>query len=86
MLERAEVKKLFEKTVSVKVLKVEDLIGFKLQAAVNDESRKAMDITDIESLISYNKDRLNWSLIEEYFTLFGLIELYKDIKKKYSHD
>jgi hypothetical protein len=86
MLESAEEKKMFGDTVSVKVLKIEDLIGFKVQAVANDESRKAVDIADIESLIAYNKDRLNWSLIEEYFTLFGLIELYNDLKKKYGND
>ena len=86
MLQRVETKNMFDETLPVKVLKVEDLIGFKVQAAANDESRKAVDIADIESLIAYNKDRLNWSLIEEYFTLFGLIELYNDLKKKYGND
>ncbi|MBI5749390.1 MAG: nucleotidyltransferase [Nitrospinae bacterium] len=84
MLQRAETKNMFDETLPVKVLKVEDLIGFKMQAAANDESRKAVDMADIESLIDFNKAEIDWSLIEEYFSLFGFGKQFDVLRRKYS--
>ncbi len=86
MLRRAEEKKMFDATLPLKVLTIEDLIGLKVQAMANDESRKAVDLSDIESLIAQNKDRINWSLIEEYFALFGFDELVTELRRKYGSD
>ena len=33
--------------------------------------------------MSYFKERLDWSLIEEYFSLFEKEEKYKELKGKY---
>jgi len=84
MLQRAEDKKMFDGTLPVKVLRVEDLIGFKAQAAANDEARKAVDMADIESLIDFNKAEIDWSLIEEYFSLFGFGKQFDGLRRKYS--
>lgn len=86
ILQRADKKQMFNGTVSVKVLKIEDLIGFKLQGMVNDESRKALDMSDIESLIAANKKNLDWDLIKEYFDLFNCDELFNELREKYSGD
>ncbi|SPD72998.1 conserved hypothetical protein [uncultured Desulfobacterium sp.] len=83
MLERVEEKKVFNETVSVRVLKVEDIIGFKVQAIANDESRKAVDLGDIESLMALYKSSLDWDAMEKYFSLFGFSELLSDLKRKY---
>ena len=58
MLERVDEKKVFDETISVKVLKVEDIIGFKVQAIANDESRKTSDLGDIESLMALGRPTL----------------------------
>jgi len=80
MLQRAESKRLFDSTVSINVLKIEDLIGLKVQAMANDEARKAIDLSDIKSLIALHKSAINWSVLEEYFKMFGLVDLFKEIK------
>jgi hypothetical protein len=83
MLERVEEKKAFNETISVKVLKPEDIIGFKVQAIANDESRKAFDLGDIESLMALHKESLNWDTVEEYFSLFGFSGLFAELKGKF---
>ena len=83
MLERVDEKKVFDETISVKVLKVEDIIGFKVQAIANDESRKTSDLGDIESLMALHKASLNWDIVEKYFSLFGFSGLFVELKGKF---
>ncbi len=82
MLKRAETRKVFNETVSIKVLKVEDLIGLKIQAMANDESRLSGDLADIDSLMAANRD-IDWGLVEEYFSLFGFDEVFEELKGRY---
>lgn len=84
MLERAEEKKIFGEELTIKVVKPEDLIGLKVQAMANDESRKAVDLADIESLMAHYGAKLDWPLIEDYFSIFGMSELAKELRRKYS--
>jgi hypothetical protein len=63
---------------------VEDLIGFKVQAMANNDSRMAVDLADIEALMAFNKQGLNWDLVSEYFDLFGFGELLARLRVKYS--
>lgn len=86
MLQRAEEKKMFNETLAVKVLRAEDIIGFKVQAIANDKSRRAVDLDDIESLIKHHKTALDWSLLEEYFALFGFNEMFSEFRRKYRGD
>ncbi|GBD96674.1 MAG TPA: hypothetical protein ENG83_10815 [Nitrospirae bacterium] len=86
MLQRAVDGGIFNGSITIKVLKVEDLIGFKVQAMANDESRKPVDLADIESLMSEHKSRIDWSVVEEYFVLFGLDELFNELRGKYGND
>ncbi len=74
---------MFDGVAFVKVLKIEDLIGFKLQGMVSDESRKSQDFSDIESLISTNNKDIDWSLVKEYFDLFNCSELFNKLREKY---
>lgn len=84
MLERTEEKRIFD-DITIKVLSIEDLIGFKLQAIKNDESRKNMDLADIEALIAFNREIINWTLVKEYFELFGFEELFNHLRSKYGN-
>lgn len=56
--------------VPVRVLKVEDLIGLKIQAYTNDSSREFRDKADIQALIRSRGD-LDWDRIKSYADLFG---------------
>ena len=86
MLQRAESRKIFDDKISVKVARIEDIIGLKVQAMANDESRKTMDTQDIESLMALKGKELNWQLIEEYFSLLGFNELFNNLKGRYYVD
>jgi len=83
MLQRAENRKMLGETVSVKVLKVEDLIGFKVQAIANNRERTTVDLADIEALINAHKPNIDWPLIEEYFVLFGLNDMFEELRRRY---
>lgn len=83
MLQRAVDKKVLGNTTSVKVLKIEDLIGFKVQAIANNRERTTVDLADIEVLMGAHGSTIDWALIEEYFVLFGLDEMFKELKRKY---
>ncbi len=86
MLQRAVEMKVFDETTCIKVLKIEDLIGLKVQAMANDESRKTIDLPDIESLIALYKKTIDWPVIEEYFALFNFSELFIRLRSKYGED
>ena len=48
MLQKAECRKIFADKISIKVVRIEDLIGFKIQSIANNESRRAIDLQNIE--------------------------------------
>jgi len=83
VLQRAEERKLFKQSLSVKVVQIEDLIGFKLQAMANNESRKALDLADIDHLISLHQDTIDWDQMETYFDLFDFKKLYDELRNRY---
>lgn len=83
MLERAEEKRIFNQILAVKVLNVEDIIGFKVQAIANDPSRKNSDLADIEALINLHKKSLDWNTVGNFFSLFGFKDLFKELKNRY---
>lgn len=83
MLEHAEVRKLFGESLSVRVLKIEDIIGMKVQAIANNESRRLMDMADIEALLALHGSVVDWELIGEYFALFELDDVFDQLRRKY---
>ena len=83
MLDRAEERMAFGATLPIRVLKIEDLIGFKLQAMTNNEKRRALDLYDIETLMAAKAAEIDWLLVKEYFSLFECDELYDELKGKY---
>jgi len=86
MLGRAVVVRMFGGSMPVNVLNVADLIGLKVQAIANDEERKAGDLADIESLMAVKGNELDWSLVQEYFALFNMKDIFDDLRRKYGKD
>ena len=82
MLHRAEEKPVFQGKVSIKVLKVEDQIGLKIQSSSNDPKRYHQDMADIRLLIENNYEKLDMKIMNEYFTLFNRQNELEDIKKE----
>ena len=62
----------------LRVVSAEGLIGFKLQAFVNNPKR-TQDIEDIRSLLRVNKRSLNMGEVRQYFLLFGREALLDEI-------
>jgi hypothetical protein len=82
MLERAVEKDIFSGELKIRVLRAEDVIGLKLQALSNDPSRTGRDFLDIGELMSRGKGDLDWKIIQEYFSLFGLSDKFQEFKKR----
>ena len=70
MIERALEKEVF--SLKVRVLRPEDIVGLKIQALTNDQTRAAKEYSDIESLLGFYKNKLDWVVLKDYFSLFGL--------------
>ena len=83
MLERAKELDVFEGKLKIRVLRPEDIIGLKLQAVANDETRMSREFADIEALMDHYQVNLDWNLIEEYFVIFEQKEKFIELKKRY---
>ena len=71
MLKRAKEESVFGGTFKIKVLRVEDQVGLKIQASSNDPKRLHQDMADIRMLIETHYPKLDIQLIREYFSLFN---------------
>jgi predicted nucleotidyltransferase len=74
MLERAD-RLPWPDGIAVPVVHLEDLIGLKVQALVNDPSRRERDWADILQMIRHARDHslaVDWELLGDYFSLFNL--------------
>ena len=58
----------------LRVIRAEGLIGFKLQALVNNPSR-SRDLEDIRALLRAQRGRLNMGEVREYFAMFDREEM-----------
>jgi len=83
MLRRARECPLFGATPSIKVAEAEDVIGLKVQAMSNDETRNAQERADIERLMRHCGRRLDWERIAEYYALFGLSEEAQHLRERF---
>ena len=57
------------------VVTIEDIVGLKIQALVNDPTRAVGDWNDIRLLLEAARERaqpLDWALLEDYLRLFQL--------------
>jgi hypothetical protein len=84
MLGRAVERAIFEGEIVVRVLRPDDLIGMKIQAIANDPQRTALDRYDIEELLRLHGATLDWQLVEEYFNLFEMSDLFAELDTKYA--
>lgn len=69
----------------LRVVSAEALIGFKLQALVNDPSR-GRDLADIRALLRAQRGRLNMAEVREYFALFERPELLDELLAEIADD
>ncbi|MBL8297281.1 MAG: hypothetical protein JNN30_02935 [Rhodanobacteraceae bacterium] len=67
---------------SIRVVSVEGLVGFKLQALHNDPSR-LRDVDDIRELLRLNGSQLDLDQIREYFTLFDRQEWLQQLLEEF---
>ncbi len=81
MLERVQTKNLEDLTI--KVLRLEDIIGLKVQAIANDLTRKNRELADIESILDKFGNEIDWDLVKEYFELFDLLNDFDVLAKRY---
>ena len=86
MLQRAVEKEIFKGRLRIRVLRPEDLIGLKIQAMANNESRRARDLADIEMLMGKYRSELDWDLIKTYFDMFEMGELARELRGKHGKD
>jgi hypothetical protein len=83
MLKRARKLSLFNNTIDLYVLCPEDITGLKLQAMMNDESRKERELADIQLLMEHFNTTLDWEIIKEHFDIFEQNNLYETLKGRY---
>ena len=62
----------------MRIINVEGLVGFKLQAFVNDATR-TRDIEDIAALLKIHRHTLNMNELKTYFALFNQMELFNEL-------
>jgi len=76
MLDRAE-RLSISTDRTIPVLQTEDIIGLKIQSAVNDPQRERQDWGDIELLLqaaTYQGQSIDWELIRDYLEVFELTD------------
>jgi len=83
MLDRAKDLPVLDRTLNIRVVNPEDIIGLKLQALVNDASRKNREYADIEAIAGHYRETLDWDLIKDYFSLFGQEDQFRALKEKH---
>lgn len=83
MLRRAE-KLIVLDDVRLPVVQVEDIIGLKVQAAINAPERAARDWADIRMLLEaaarQEQRQIDWDLLADYLTIFNLQEKLPELK------
>jgi hypothetical protein len=70
---------------SLRVISAEGLIGFKLQALVNNPAR-TRDLDDIRALLRAQRGRLNMQEVQEYFALFDRKEMLDELLAEIAND
>ncbi len=85
MLDRAE-RLPINLSSSIPVVHLEDLIGLKIQASVNDPDREINDWSDIYRIIDHSArtgHQLDWVLIQDYLAVFKQEYKLQEIKDRY---
>ncbi len=85
MLKRAEMIPVFQ-DLGMRVVHIEDIVGLKVQAAVNDPTRAVRDWADIRMLLEAASERgavIDWALLADYLELFHLESRMTELKSFY---
>ncbi len=85
MLKRAEVVTV-QPGLQLRVVHVEDLIGLKVQALVNNPARGRQDWLDIRLLLeaaARRKESIDWRLLEDYLEIFQFAHKLPELKQLY---
>lgn len=72
--------------LTLPVVVIEDIIGLKVQALVNDPTRALSDWHDIQLLIELAREQkspLDWELLEDYLRVFNLDGKLAELKSWY---
>ena len=72
--------------LSIQSLIPEDIIGLKVQAIANDPDRSVRDLPDIQALLAARTksgEPVDWTLLEDYFSLFNFDDLFTELKARY---
>jgi hypothetical protein len=73
MIQKADLKLIFDGEFLVNTVRPEDLIGLKVQAIANDpENRNMIDKPDILRLLKLHRDKMDMTLVREYFRIFDM--------------
>jgi hypothetical protein len=76
----------FGEDLFVRTLVPEDIIGLKVQAITNDNSRFNQDFADIQALLAVKSEAgnaIDWEVLGEYFELFKRGDLLQELKATY---
>lgn len=69
-----------EPATGTMLLRVEDVIGLKIQAFSNNPARKWHDQADIAALLQ-NNPTLDWSRVQRYAAMFGVQDLLEEMRR-----
>lgn len=81
MLKNAMELYVFNKTLKIRVLKPEDIIGLKIQAVKNNPERYFREMGDIDEIINMFKDEIDFNVVRKYFTIFDMDDEYNRFKR-----
>ncbi len=87
MIERAEALPVFD-NFTIRVVHLEDIIGLKVQALVNNPARQTRDWADIRMLLEAAGQQgvaINWELVAEYLRIFRLEAKLTELKEYHGH-
>jgi hypothetical protein len=83
MLKRAESLPVLE-GLAIKVVRIEDIVGLKVQASVNNPARAAQDWADIRMILGAAGEQgrlVDWALVADYLAIFHLDAKLDELKR-----
>ncbi len=83
ILENARNFEIFNGKLIIKLARLEDIIGLKIQAIVNQPKRYIKEMYDIEVIMERYGEKLEWEKIRKYFEIFEKTEMYEELYDKY---
>lgn len=82
MLKRAEAMPVLP-GLTIRVVQIEDIIGLKVQALVNNPAREIRDWADIHMILEARREQggsVDWELVADYLRIFHLEEKLPELK------